>query len=156
MKKSILFKKLIKESKLKLVKPSEEVKQAYLEKSSSYLQSAKILLKNKKLEEAISMTYYSMYYSLVALMFGVGIKSENHIASIILLKDLFDLDNFEILKAKKERIDKQYYVDFKIAEEEVKQMIKTAEHFNAELFDYVEKLSAENIREIRDKFTSIL
>ena len=156
MKKSILFKKLLEEGKLKLVKSSEEVKQAYLEKSLSYLQSAKILLKNKKLEEVISMAYYSMYYSLLALMFRVGIKSENHTASIILLKELFGLDNSEILKAKKERIDKQYYVDFKIAEEDVKQMIKTAEHFNAELFDYIEKLGAENIEEIRDKFKNII
>jgi len=120
MKKSDLFKKLKGEGKLKLVKPSEEIKQAYLEKSVSYLESSKLLLKNKKLEEAISMAYYSMYYSLLALLFRVGIKSENHTASIILLKDLFGLDNSQILKAKKERIDKQYYVDFKIVERDVK------------------------------------
>ncbi len=47
MKKSILFKKLLEEGKLKLVKPSEEVKQAYLGKSSSYLQSAKLKNQNK-------------------------------------------------------------------------------------------------------------
>lgn len=93
-----------------------------------------------------------MYYSLLALLFRVGIKSENHTASIILLKELFGLDNSEILKAKKERIDKQYYIDFKIAEGDIKQMIKTAELFNAELFDYIEKLGAESIEEIRDKF----
>jgi len=44
-------------------------------------------LKNKKLEEAVSMAYYSMYYSLLALLFRVGIKSENHTASIFLLRD---------------------------------------------------------------------
>ncbi|OYT37793.1 DNA-binding protein [Candidatus Pacearchaeota archaeon ex4484_31] len=127
-----------------------------LRKIIKLLESAKILLKNKKLEEAISMAYYSMYYSLLALLFRVGIKSENHTVSIILLKELFGLDNSEILEAKEERIDKQYYVDFKIAEEDVKQMIRAAEHFNAEVFDYMEKLNAENIRKIRDKFKKII
>jgi len=155
-KKAILFKKLKEEGKLKLVKPSEEVKEAYLEKSSSHLQSAKILLKNKKLEEAISMAYYSMYHMLLALLFKVGVKSENHTTSILLLKELFNVENKEIVKAKKERIDKQYYVDFNIVEEDVKHMIKTAEYFNAQLFDYIEKLGTEEIKEIRNKFKKII
>ena len=78
MKKSDFLEKLREEGKLKLVEPSEEVKQAYLRKSASYLDSAKLLLENEKLEEAVSMAYYSMYYSLLALLFKVGIKSENH------------------------------------------------------------------------------
>jgi len=155
MKKSTLFKRLKEEGKLKLVAPSEEVKQAYSEKSLSYLQSAKILLKNKKLEEAISMAYYSMYYMLLALLYKVGIKSENHTASISLLKDLFGLDNKDLIEAKKERIDKQYYVDFKIVDEDVKRIIKTAEFFNAKLFDYVEKLSIGEIERIREKFKKL-
>ena len=131
MKKLDFLKKLEEEGKLKLTTPSEEVKQAYLEKSASYLESAKLLLKNDKLEEAVSMAYYSMYYSLLSLLFKVGIKSENHTASVLLLKEILDLDNSKILKAKKERIDKQYYIDFKIAEEDVRDLIKTAEGFNA-------------------------
>ncbi len=156
MKKLNLFKKLKEEGKLKLVQPSEEVKEAYLKKSASYLESAKLLLKNEKLEEAISMIYYSMYYSLLALLFRVGIKSENHTASIMLLKDLFNLDNSQILKAKKERIDKQYYVDFKIVKQDVKNLIKTAEDFNAMMFNFIEKLNLEKINEIRRKFQSLI
>lgn len=151
----IFLKKLKEEGRLKLTTPSEEVKQSYLEKSASYLDSAKLLLKNVKLEEAISMIYYSMYYSLLALLFKVGIKSENHTASIFLLKEIFSLDNSKILKAKKERIDKQYYVDFKIAEEDVKDLIKTAESFNATIFDFLEKLSSEDIKKAREKFKEI-
>ncbi len=156
MRKLDFLKKLNEEGKLKLVEPSEEVKQAYLEKSTSYLESAKLLLKNKKLEEAVSMVYYSMYYSLLALLFKVGIKSENHTASIILLKELFNLDNSEILKAKKERIDKQYYIDFKIAESDVKGLIKTAEKFNAIIFDYLERLNLNVINEVRGKFRKLI
>lgn len=156
MKNLDFLKKLRKEGKLKLVEPSEEVKQAYLKKSESYIDSAKLLFKNKKFEEAISMAYYSMYYSLLALLFRVGIKSENHTASIILLKELFGLDNSEILKAKKERVDKQYYVDFKIAENDVNVLLKIAESFNATIFDFLEKMNLNEIEKIREKFTRII
>ena len=155
-KKSDFLKKLKEKGKLKLVEPSEEVKQAYLKKSASYLDSAKLLLKNKKFEEAISMAYYSMYYFLLALLFRVGIKSENHTASIFLLKELFGLDNSEMLKAKKERIDKQYYVDFKIVESDVKDLIKVVENFNGKIFDFLEKMSLSEIERIREKFIEII
>ena len=156
MKKLDFLKKLKEEGKLKLVEPSEEVKQAYLKKSASYLDSAKLLLKNNKLEEAISMAYYSMYYSLLALLLRVGIKSENHTASIMLLKELFGLDNSEMLKAKKERVDKQYYVDFKIVESDVKNLIKIAENFNAGIFDFLEKMNLSEIERIRENFREII
>ncbi len=156
MRKSDFLKKLKEEGKLKLVEPSEEVKQAYLRKSSSYIDSAKLLLKNKKLEEAVSMAYYSMYYSLLALLFRAGIKSENHTASILVLKELFGLDNSKVLKAKKERIDKQYYIDFKVVESDVKNLIKLAEEFNAEIFDLLEKLSLSDIERVRYKFKKMM
>lgn len=127
-----------------------------MKKSASYLESAKLLLKNNKLEEAISMAYYSMYYSLLALLFRVGIKSENHTASILLLKEIFGLDNSKILRAKKERIDKQYYVDFKVVKEDVKDLIKTAEDFNAVIFDFLEKLSLDEIEKTRKKFKEVI
>lgn len=101
------------------------------------------------------MAYYSMYYSLLALLYRVGIKSENHTASIFLLKELFNLNNQKILNAKRERIDKQYYVDFIIGEEDVKDL-KVAEEFNAIIFDYLEKLNLEKINEIRKKFKKLI
>ena len=88
--KEINFLKKIKEQrKLELVDSSEEMKMSYMIKSESNLISAKILLGNERLEESVSLTYYSMYHLLNALLFKVGIKSENHTASIILLKLLF-------------------------------------------------------------------
>ena len=155
MKKLDFLRKLKQEGKLKLVEPSEEVKQAYLQKSSSFIDSAKLLLKNKKLEEAISLAYYGMYCSLLALLYKAGIKSENHTASIVLLRELFGIDNSEIMKAKDERIDKQYYVDFKIAETDVLNLIKIAERFCAEIFDFLEKLSLNEIENVRKKFNEI-
>ncbi len=110
--------KLKNQGKLELVEPSEELKEAYLRKSESYLNSAKILFQSSHLEESVSMAYYSMYYILSALLFKVGIKCENHSGSIQISKELFGLNIKDILFAKKERIDKQYYIDFHITRED--------------------------------------
>src|SRR3989344_4760338 len=137
--------KLKKEGKIKLVEPSEEIKQSYLSKSESSLTSAKILFKNNKFEECVGLAYYSMYYLLTALLFKSGIKSENHMGSIIILKEIFDQDNKYLLYAKKERIDKQYYVDFTINKEMVLEMIKRVEQFNEDMFDFISRLNSGDI-----------
>jgi len=111
--------KLVSEGRLESVEPSEKISISYLRKSESNLASAKILLENGHPEESVSLAYYSMYNALAALLFRIGIKCENHSASILLLKEVFRIDNSDISFAKKERIDKQYYVDFHATEEDV-------------------------------------
>lgn len=156
MKKSDFFNRLNEEGKLQLVPPSEEIMTSYLKKSDSHLISAKLLLKNDRLEESVSLAYYSMYYMLLSLFFRVGIKCENHSAGIILIKELFSIDNSLISYAKKERIDKQYYVDFKIMKEEVEELIEAAEIFNSKILDFIEKLNSEKIAEFRIKMETLL
>src|SRR3989344_7537289 len=145
MKKIRFLTKLRKEKKLELVEPSEEIKESYVLKSESNLISSKILFKNNQLEEAIALTYYSMYHMLTALLFKIGIKCENHGASILLLKELFDIDNFDISSAKKERIDKQYYVNFHVIKQEVVNGIKNAEVFNSKLFDFISRINNKDV-----------
>ncbi|MEM2875212.1 MAG: HEPN domain-containing protein [Candidatus Hadarchaeales archaeon] len=141
--------RLRKEGRLKLVDPSDDVKKAYFQKSESHLASAKLLLKHDRLEEAVSMAYYSMYHALTALLYRVGIKCENHTASITLLDKVFKIDASEISRAKKERIDKQYYVDFHLAREDVQDLIDSAERFRAMILDFTEKLTNEKVAEFR-------
>lgn len=155
MKKIKFLTKLKKEEKLELVNLSEEIKSSYIAKSESNLISAKILLENSRFEEAVALTYYSMYYMLIALFFKVGIKCENHAASIILMKELFDLDNSDISNAKKERIDKQYYVGFHIVNKEVIEAVTNAEVFNSKLLDFISKVNNRDIKEYRNKFNEL-
>ncbi|PIN79085.1 DNA-binding protein [Candidatus Woesearchaeota archaeon CG06_land_8_20_14_3_00_33_13] len=152
MKKISFLAKLFDEGKLQLVNPSEEIKDSYIKKSESNLISAKILLENNKLEESVSLVYYSMYHILTALLFKVGIKCENHSASIILLKELFSIDNSGIFFAKEERVDKQYYTDFNITKQEILEAIRIAENFNKRLLDFISKLDNQKIKEYREKF----
>ena len=147
--------KLKKQGKLEIVDSSEEIKQSYLEKSESNLISAKILSKNNRFEESVSLAYYSMYHILLALLFKVGIKSENHSASIILLKKIFEIDNSDIAFAKKERVDKQYYVNFNLTKGDVNDLIKKAEDFNKMLLDFISKLNNEKIQSYRKRFKGL-
>ena len=150
------FKKLVKEGKLGLVNASEEVKQAYINKSESNLISAKILLKNERLEESISLAYYSMYNLILALFYKTGIKCENHTASILLLKQVFYYPIDDISFAKKERVDKQYYFDFKIARKDVDDLIRTAENFNSKILNFISKINTKDVITYREKFSKII
>jgi uncharacterized protein (UPF0332 family) len=145
------LKRLHKDKALQIVTPSTEIKEAYLRKSDSYLASAKLLLENERFEESVSMAHYSMYYSVLALFFATGIKCENHTAAIMILGDIFGIDNSSILHAKTERIDKQYYVASAPVRDDVIDLIRSAESFNAIVFDTIDRLTTDKIETLRIK-----
>jgi len=147
--------KLVKQGKLKLVEPSENLFKSYLAKSSSNFDSARILLENDKLEEAVSLIYYSMYNLVLALLYRIGVKSENHSASIILLEKIFGLDNSLIIKSKNERIDKQYYVGFKISKKEVEESLILTEEFNRNLKGFASGIGEKDVMNYRDKIKEL-
>ncbi|MBU1199791.1 MAG: HEPN domain-containing protein [Nanoarchaeota archaeon] len=143
--------KLIKEEKITLIDPSEEIAESYHQKSRNSLKAAEILITQDLLEEATSMTYYSMYNKATALLYLVGIKCENHTGTIILLKEIFEIDNKEIKDAKKERIDKQYYTEFKISKEQVEQQIETTKEFTDQLNYFIENLTEEQKKQYKER-----
>lgn len=148
--------KLKKEKKIQVVEPSEEIKTAYLQRSEESLRSAKVLFQINNLKDSVALTYYSMYYSLLALLFRTGIKCENHTGAIMLLKEIFEIDNEKIAAAKKERVDKQYYIDFEVTKEEVSEVIIVAEEFNSYLLNFMDNLNQNKIKEYREKTAKIL
>ncbi len=150
------LRKLHKDKALQLVAPSDEIKTAYIRKSESFLASARLLLDNDRFEESVSMAYYSMYYSVLALFFATGIKCENHTAAIILLDDVFDIDGSAIESAKTERIDKQYYVTSVPVRDEIVDLIKTAESFDAGLLDVIDRLTNEKRESFRKKLKALV
>lgn len=150
------LKRLHKEGVLQMVTPSGEMRLAYQKKSESHLVSARLLLDNDLFEQSVSMAYYSMYYSVMALFFATGLKCENHTAAIILLKELFAIDNADIEHAKTERIDKQYYVTSAPIREEVVALIRTAESFNAELRDVADRLTNQKVEQYREKLRTMV
>ena len=123
-----------------------------MQKSENSYKAAKILYEQDLYEESTSMSYYSMFHITLSLFFRVGIKCENHDAAIILLKELFEIDNEKIFFAKKERIDKQYYFDFEITKENCKELLEIAYQFNNQIFDFIDTLNTKKIKNYLDDF----
>jgi uncharacterized protein (UPF0332 family) len=161
MKKLTFLKKLKRKGTIELVEPSEEMKLSYLIKAENCFKSARILFQNQIYENSTSEAYYCMYNSLLALLFRIGIKSENHSASIILFNDL--IGNKELSKiiswAKEERIEKQYYVEtrqmIKVTKESCNEMISKTEDFLVKMKLLINELSNEKINSIRNSFAKI-
>lgn len=162
MKKHNFLKKLHKEGKIKISEPSKEIQKSYLEKAENCLKSARILFKNSLYENSVSEAYFCMYNSLLSLLFKIGIKCENHSASIILFKKLFDKkDLFEIIsKAKEERIDKQYYTESqqksKTNKETAKEFVSNAEEVLIKFKQIISDLSLSEIKEKRNVFRDLI
>jgi uncharacterized protein (UPF0332 family) len=150
------LRRLSRKKALQLVEPSPEIRDVYLKKSRSRLESARHLLSIDKFEESTEMAYYSMYHSLMALFFACGIKCENHTVAGWLLADVFGLDNTVLESAKKERLDKEYYVPAAPVRPDVEALIRTAESFNAVLLDKIERLTREEIENYRKQFRKLL
>jgi uncharacterized protein (UPF0332 family) len=162
MKDLTFLKKLKRQRIIESVESSEEMKSSYLIKAENCLKSAKILFQSQLYENSTSEAYYCMYNSLLSLLFKIGIKSENHSASIILFDSLFE--NKELVKiiswAKRERIDKQYYVEtqqiVKVTKESCNEMILKSENFLVKIKVLINELSNEKIKSIRNSFIELL
>lgn len=148
--------KLKKERKLEIVEPSDDICNSYSEKSANCLKSTKLLLQNNLYENSIGQSYYAMYNQLLALLFCVGIKCENHGGSILLLKLLLgENDLYKLISdAKKERIDKQYYVTTEkdeISKEIAEELLNNAEEFVLKMKLVIKNLNNDKIEEVRRK-----
>ncbi|MBU0471276.1 MAG: HEPN domain-containing protein [Nanoarchaeota archaeon] len=137
---------------MKLVEASKEVSKSYAQKSNNSFKAARILLAQSLLEESTSMAYYAMFHKVIALFRLIGIKCENHAATIILLKELFGIQNKEISFAKQERVDKQYYTEFKITKNDVEDMINKAEEFIEELDLFTDRLTEDKVKHFKEIF----
>ncbi len=161
MKELTFLRKLRKDKILQLVEPSEEMKSSYLIKAENCLKSAKILHQNQIYENSTSEAYYSMYNSLLSLLFNAGIKSENHSASILLLDILFKKKEMAktLFWAKGERIDKQYYIEtqqiVKVTNESCNDMILKAEEFLIKMKLLISEISNESISSVRKEFIDL-
>jgi len=158
MKKSNFLIKLKRQDKLAIIEPSEDICNSYIKKAEDSLKSARVLLQNNLYENSVSMSYYTMYNSLTALLFKVGIKCENHSGSIILFKNLFGrLDLYRTITfAKKERVDKQYYVDFILTKESAIDLLKKAEDFLVKMKLIIKNIRNEDTQKLKEKLKYIL
>ncbi len=154
--------KLEREGKLEIIESSEQISISYEKKGVECREVANLAFDNGYFESAITQSYYSMYNNVLSLFFKCGIKCENHSASAILLKEFFNQKDLGLifLKAKEERIDKQYYVapsqNNPATRESAKDMISASMRFNPQITAFKNDLKLEEIKKIRDKISDIL
>lgn len=161
MKRPDFLSKLKKRGSLNLVEPSDEISRSYLIKSDKCLRVAKLAYEAGIYENAVSEAYYAIYNTVTSLFYSCGIKCENHSAAVIMIKELFCLDNLHNIfsEFKKDRIDNQYYLPVldmePITKEKCNERLKTAQKFNMELRSYMGKITIQEINDIRKRFLVI-
>ena len=141
-----------------LVEPNPNLADAYLKKAEDSLVSITI---NKIRDWKISTAYYTIYFSLYAILMKLGVKCEIHSCTIEFakhfLKDYFKEDEFDLLEdSLKARIDSQYYVDKRIKDEQFQEMIKTAPKFFVKCKLIIEKINENKVNSIRKELKQIL
>lgn len=146
---------------IKLVKPNENLCNAYLKKSNNALKSMYLNMGSKLYEWAVESAYYARYYSIYALLQKIGIKSEIHDCSIMLIKYLFQNKislklTEELEKAKEQRIDLVYYTDKNIPEKEIEDNTNSVSNFLLEIEKIISELQLEEINSLRKNLNKIL
>ena len=139
---------------LELVEPSEELKEAYLKKAENSLRAAASLKNNKDWE--ISLYYYTMYFSLYAILMRIEVKCEIHSCTIsfmkVFLAEYFTSEEISLIeKSQKARIDAQYYSDRNIPEETYKEMKNNCPVFLVKCKEIANNITEKNIKEIRSR-----
>jgi uncharacterized protein (UPF0332 family) len=159
--KSNFLTKLKNENALKLVESSDEISKSYLIKSEKCIKVAELAYNAEIYENAVSEAYYSIYNSVLSLFFKCGIKCENHSAAVILIEELFNLNELYPIfsEFKKDRIDNQYYIPIvgteSITKEDCASKIKIAKEFNVKIRAYADNLKLQEINIIRERFNDI-
>ncbi len=143
----------LKEKKgLEIIEPNENLSNAYVKKAENSLKAMLALKDNKDWE--ISSAYYTIYFSIYAILMKLGIKCEIHSCTIsfvqYFLKEYFINKDFDLIKkAQKARIDTQYYSDRNISDDLYERITKSPPLFLAKCKETLNKLNEDSINKIR-------
>jgi len=139
---------------LSLVEPNANLAEAYIKKSEEALESMRVnIIRDWK----ISTAYYTIYFSLYAILTKIGIKCEVHSCTIAFVKEFLKeyFSEEELVFAEdslKARIDSQYYVDRTVPDFQYNKMIKLAPDFLIKCKSVLLNLNEKKINEIRRRF----
>ncbi|MBS3112765.1 HEPN domain-containing protein [Candidatus Woesearchaeota archaeon] len=148
----------VKKEGLSLVEPNSNLANAYIKKAEEALESMRVnIIKDWK----ISTAYYTVYFSLYAVLMKLGVKSEIHSCTIEFakrfLKEYFEEKELDFIEdSLKARVDSQYYINRTVPDEQYNKMIQKAPKFLVKCKSILIKLNEKKVNEIRDKFQNIV
>ncbi|MEW6222503.1 MAG: HEPN domain-containing protein [Candidatus Hadarchaeota archaeon] len=137
-----------------MIEPNANLANAYIKKAEEALESMRVnVIKDWK----ISTAYYTLYFSLYALLMKIGVKCEIHSCTIEFarrfLNEYFNEEELEFTKdSLRARIDSQYYVDRTVPDAQYDEIVKNAPEFLVKCKSILSKLNEKKINEIRKKF----
>jgi len=145
---------------IKLIEPNENLASGYLEMAEKAIGTMN-REKNLNLQFAISAGYYSMYYSLYAVLMKIGIKCEIHTCTLEfmkeLLKEFYSKEDSDVIKkAFSTRNTSQYYVDKIIAKEDIESLFSNALPFLDKSKNILAKINEKDILKIRKEIEKVL
>ena len=139
---------------LELIEPNEDLTSAYLKKAEDSLRAASVLRDNNDWE--ISSSYYTMYFSLYAILMNIGVKCEIHSCTISFMKEFlnkhFTHEEIDLVeKSQKARIDTQYYSDRNISDKLYVRIKNDTAFFLVKCKNALNDLTEQEINDIRNK-----
>lgn len=146
--------------RMRLIEPNENLSRGYLEMAEKAI-GTMTREKNYNPQFAISACYYSMYYSLYAVLMKIGIKSEVHSCTLefmkVLLKNVYSEEDIKIIKkAFNARDIAQYYVDRIVSKEDIDFIFSNAPYFLSKSKEVLAKINEKDIKDIREKLGNFL
>jgi len=139
---------------LSLVEPNSDLANAYIKKAEEALESMRVnIVKDWK----ISTAYYTIYFSLYAVLMKLGVKCGIHSCTIEFakrfLKDYFEANELDFTEdSLKARVDSQYYIDRTVPDEQYNKMVQKAPEFLVKCKSVLIKLNEKKVNDIRNKF----
>ena len=108
----------------------------------------------------ISAGYYSLYFSLYAVLMKTGIKSENHVCTIgimqHILMDFFTREECELMdKARQARVESQYYTTSEVTAVFEDTLAKQVPRFLVKCQGVVDRLDTKKVRKIRNTYLEL-
>ena len=135
-------------------KPNSNLSEAYVKMTRDDLIVLRSLPETIR-EWRVVTAYYARYHMLSALLLKVGVDCKDHNCSINIAEYMFnDIDKrlfSDLRKAKKQRINLQYYTDRPVSEKDIDRNLKNVDFFVNSIAKILESLTREKIEAIRRK-----
>jgi uncharacterized protein (UPF0332 family) len=145
---------------IQLIETNDNLAKGYVEMAEAAIGTMN-RERNLNMQFAISACYYSMYYSLYAILMKIGIKCEIHTCTLEFMKRLltnfYSKEDFKIIsKAFDVRNTSQYYVDKIISKEDIDFIMSRASYFLSKSKEILSKINEKDTKEIREEIEKLI
>mgnify|MGYP001567023751 CR=1 FL=1 len=141
----------IRKKAYEFIEPNPNLTEAYFKKAEEALKSIRV---NTVKDWQIAIAYYTIYFSLYALLMRIGVKCEVHACTLAFIRSFLseyfsneDCTFFE--QSLQARVDAQYYVDRTVPDEQYQLMLKKAPDVLVQCKDIVQHITQKKVYQLR-------